>query len=77
MKKLRLSVESLRVDGFEVLAREAAPEGTVMGRDGGMATNPRCSQFSDCYASTCGSGSCETGNPCIVCATVTNSPACA
>jgi hypothetical protein len=67
MKKLRMDVDALRVEPFDVMPREAAVKGTVVGRDG-MITEPwRCSIDSACYANTCGSGSCDTGNPCVAC----------
>lgn len=69
MKKLQLNVDSLRVEPFEVMPREKAVKGTVMGQDAARLTEPwRCSLDSQCYANTCGGGtSCDTGSPCIAC----------
>ena len=65
MKKLRLSVDSLRVDGFEV-SPEIAVNGTVMGRDNASVQPSGCFA-TQCYAVTCGDGSCPSGVPCKIC----------
>jgi len=62
MKKLQLDVEALRIEKFEVLPRELAGEGTVVGQDGALIT-----EWSKCQQETCWNGSCGTGNPCRQC----------
>ena len=67
MKKLRLDVEEIQVNGFDVLPSDEPVGGTVLGREGkgGAALffteNTRCEQY------TCWNGSCGTGNPCRLC----------
>jgi hypothetical protein len=66
MKKLRLSVDSLRVDCFEVLSGEIAVNGTVVGQDDFSAPT-ECCLVTRHYAVTCGDGSCPSGVPCKIC----------
>ncbi|HEX6749510.1 MAG TPA: hypothetical protein VF092_19595 [Longimicrobium sp.] len=62
MDKIKLKLEDIQVNGFEVLPAEAAGAGTVKGAEDGMLTeNTRCEQY------TCWNGSCGTGNPCRIC----------
>ncbi len=60
MKKLRLLVDALRVEPFEVMPGAPAETGTVMGRDAAVFTDPpRC---------PVSGGSCDTGIPiCVYC----------
>ena len=67
MKKLRLSIDSLSVEGFEVLSRGVALEGTVMGRDDVSVGVPTGCLATQCYRDTCGAGSCASGTPCMIC----------
>ena len=67
MKKLRLSVESLRVEGFEVLSPEMALEGTVMGRNDASGFPASECLLTHYYRDTCGAGSCPSGYPCKIC----------
>lgn len=57
MKKLRLQVDALRVEPFEVMPRDVAEKGTVLGQD---AVTLRCQPSAG--------GSCDTGIPiCVYC----------
>ena len=60
MNKLRLRLDDLLVDGFEVLPAEAGPAGTVKGAEAITA-------FTQCQQDTCWNGSCGTGFPCRQC----------
>lgn len=53
MKKLRLQVDALRVEAFEVAPREVAAKGTVHGQ--AAVTNLLCQPSAG--------GSCDTGIP--------------
>jgi hypothetical protein len=64
MKKLKLNVDSIRVDGFDVLPVEAASGGTVVGR-GIPTVGTECPTRGE--EPTCNLGSCNTGQPCSYC----------
>ncbi|HKP74246.1 MAG TPA: hypothetical protein VJT67_01830 [Longimicrobiaceae bacterium] len=61
MEKLRLKLDDLRVDGFEVLPPDEAREGTVKGAEVVITAYTQCQQ------DTCWNGSCGTGVPCRQC----------
>jgi hypothetical protein len=64
MKKLRLMVDELAVDGFNVLPAHAARQGTVVGQDAGP-TGLACP--TNGFEYTCRNGSCYSGSPCSYC----------
>jgi hypothetical protein len=69
MRKLRLTVDDLRVDGFHVLPADAEQQGTVLGQGGAealAATYGTCR--TRCDEPTCNQGTCNTGQPCTYCA---------
>ena len=62
MNKLKLKLDDIRVNAFEVLPAGAERAGTVQGAEYGIITaTTNCEQY------TCWNGSCGTGNPCRLC----------
>ena len=61
MNKLKLRLDDIRVNGFEVLPPDEAGAGTVRGAELAI-TN-----FTQCQQDTCWNGSCGTGIPCRQC----------
>ena len=61
MNKLKLKIEDIRVNGFEVLPPEESGSGTVKGAEIVVTINTGCEQY------TCWNGSCGTGMPCRAC----------
>jgi len=61
MNKLKLRLDDIRVNGFEVLPAEEAAAGTVRGAEA-LITN-----YTQCQQDTCWNGSCGTGVPCRQC----------
>jgi hypothetical protein len=59
VKKLRLQLDEITVDGFEVLPPATLRDGSVRGQEyaGGLAVTTN-------DADTCVRASCPTGNPC-------------
>lgn len=64
MKKLRVAIEDLQVERFEVLPRGASGKGTVVG-----ASPSRTWLYCETQGEdpTCRFGSCNTGEPCSYC----------
>jgi hypothetical protein len=65
MKKLRLLLDDIRVDAFEVLPSAATPRGTVMGQIAPTNWGLECPTRGE--EPTCNLGSCNTGQPCSYC----------
>ncbi|HEY0015864.1 MAG TPA: hypothetical protein VGC13_06075 [Longimicrobium sp.] len=68
MRKLRLTVDDLRVDGFHVLPADAERQGTVVGLGGPQALATYVTCQTRCDEPTCNNGTCNTGAPCTYCA---------
>lgn len=68
MKKLRLTVDDLRVDGFHVLPADGERQGTVVGQG---APDVLAATYVNCWTQnedpTCRYGTCNTGSPCSYC----------
>jgi len=63
MKKLKLDMDALQVDRFDVMPEAMEGEGTVVG-------NQTLLTLRSCGPNTCyPQESCDTGNPCRRCAT--------
>jgi hypothetical protein len=63
MKKLRLKVEEISVNAFEVLPAIPGTQGTVQGAE--MPTGFACP--TNGFEDTCRNGSCYSGSPCSYC----------
>jgi hypothetical protein len=63
MKKLRLDVDRLAIEPFEVEPAPAEAGGTVEGNDFSGPGCPTSIQYSCGYPRTCGGTSCDTGYP--------------
>ena len=61
MDKIKLKLEDIQVNGFEVLPAAGTDAGTVRGAE--MAIT----NYTFCQQDTCWNGSCGTGNPCRQC----------
>jgi hypothetical protein len=61
MNKLKLRLDDIRVNGFEVLSPEVAGLGTVQGAEMPITNYTQCQQ------ETCWNASCGTGVPCRQC----------
>ncbi|HEV7586636.1 MAG TPA: hypothetical protein VGO40_00805 [Longimicrobium sp.] len=61
MNKLKLRLDDIRVNGFEVLPLAEYGLGTVKGAEALITAVTRCQQ------DTCWDGSCGTGVPCRQC----------
>ncbi len=48
MEKLKLNVETLRVDGFTTVAPEKRSEGTVVGLDATLRCTTVCTEIGSC-----------------------------
>jgi hypothetical protein len=48
MKKLKLNVEELRVDGFATVASETRSEGTVLGHAATLRCTNFCTEIGSC-----------------------------
>ncbi len=48
MEKLKLNVETLRVDGFATVAAEKRGEGTVAGLDATLRCTTLCTEIGSC-----------------------------
>lgn len=66
MRKVRLDMEALQVDRFDVLPAERAGKGTVVGQ-GGQTDGCSVGDYTCFEEFTCYMGSCATGRPCQAC----------